>query len=459
MPRTPHRPNLRRQRRPSEGSLSLIPPTLTVLGAPIGDEVHAREVLSERIGSIKSMLAKLSTLNDAQLEFTLLRACFSLPKFAFALRTSPPSHTSQASAFFDDSIRDALSDIIGAPINDRAWTQASLPVDLGGLGLRSAASLAPAAFLSSLSSASKIAKDVYPPFSNEPLLAASLALMPPSSNITALNIPPQKVLSREIDLLAQHELFSSAADDRERARLLSLTLPHNGDFLKVVPSKALGLALDPLVFRVVTLYRLGLQIYPADASCPVCGKLSDRFGDHAVGCGGDFDRIGRHDRLRDAIFGAARAAALAPRREVAVTSSQSRPADIFLPSWSRGRPAALDVTVTSSLQRSSISGSASRAGHALQLAERRKRRTHATACHEAGVTFIPLAVEALGGWSSEACETLVSLARFHSLRSADPPPDSFQRLLERLSVTLQRGNGHLIIRRMPPLSPHISGVL
>ena len=55
---------------------------------------------------------------------------------------------------------------------------------------------------------------------------------------------------------------------------------------------------------------------------------------------------GRHHALRDCLYEAARAAYLSPWKEVAVDHSGKRPTDVFLPSWSRGRPLAIDVTVT-----------------------------------------------------------------------------------------------------------------
>ena len=71
-----------------------------------------------------------------------------------------------------------------------------------------------------------------------------------------------------------------------------------------------------------------------------------------MGCGGNGDRILRHDSIRDAVFSAAQSADLAPRKEVPslIPGTLSRPADIFLPNWQRGQPAALDVTVISTLQ-------------------------------------------------------------------------------------------------------------
>ena len=51
-------------------------------------------------------------------------------------------------------------------------------------------------------------------------------------------------------------------------------------------------------------------------------------------------------------FSAAQSAAFAPRRELPslIPVSHSRLADVFLPSWKGGRPAALYVTVISTLQ-------------------------------------------------------------------------------------------------------------
>ena len=99
------------------------------------------------------------------------------------------------------------------------------------------------------------------------------------------------------------------------------------------------------------------------SSCSACGKsvAADPLGDHQVGCRGNGDRIHRHDAIRDALFSAAQSAALAPRKEVPtlIPGTRSSPADIFLPNWCRGRPAALDVTVISTMQPLTQSGAAS----------------------------------------------------------------------------------------------------
>ena len=101
-------------------------------------------------------------------------------------------------------------------------------------------------------------------------------------------------------------------------------------------------------------------MFEMGAQCPVCHMVADPYGDHQVGCGGNGDRIFRHNALRDAVFSAAQSAALAPRKEMPslIPNSQCRSADVFLPSWKGGHPAALDMTVISTMQQATIQGAA-----------------------------------------------------------------------------------------------------
>ena len=55
-----------------------------------------------------------------------------------------------------------------------------------------------------------------------------------------------------------------------------------------------------------------------------------------------------------------------------VPGSASRPADVFLPTWERGQPAALDVTVASTLQNRTVAGAASVSGYAISVARERR---------------------------------------------------------------------------------------
>ena len=68
-----------------------------------------------------------------------------MPKLQYILRTSPCAGNPLLSAF-DDVLRRGLSKILNVDLGDSQWTQASLPVQMGGLGVRSASMLASSAF-------------------------------------------------------------------------------------------------------------------------------------------------------------------------------------------------------------------------------------------------------------------------------------------------------------------------
>ena len=196
---------------------------------------------------------------------------------------------------------------------------------------------------------------------------------------------------------------------------LSTSLAHAGDWLNVLPSPSLGLTLHNQDFRHCLDYWLGLRLVNERMTCAICNKFdaADSLWDHQIGCGGNGDLIHRHDALCDALFSAAQSAALGPRKEVPalIAGSRSRPADIFLPNWCGGRPATLDVTVIPPLQSLTLAGTASVKGHALQVAEDRKRAAHNANCAAAGVVFLPIAVETLGGWSEEAVFHIPKISR------------------------------------------------
>ena len=262
------------------------------------------------------------------------------------------------------------------------------------------------------------------------------------------------------DTLFQH-LISSAPSIRTRALALSSALPHAGDWLNGVPSATLGLLLHYQEFRCCLRYWLGVPLHSSSYSCPECHGIADPHGDHQVGCDGNGDRISRHNAIRDVLFSAAKSDALAPSREMPyLPNSLSRPADILLPTWSRGRPAALDVHIISPLQQQIMGESASTPGHALQVGVHRKLTSHLSACHSAGVDFIPIMAEALGGQASDAIATIKSIGKAISLRAGPQVYTSCtKQLFHRVAITLWRGNACLWLHRLPTLPPSVDGLV
>ena len=209
----------------------------------------------------------------------------------------------------------------------------------------------------------------------------------------------------------------------------------------------MGLHLHDQEFRCCLRYWLGVPHHSTSYSCPECRSTADPYGDHQVGCGGNGDRIAWHNAIRDVLFHAAWSAALAPTREApsVVPDAHSRPADILLPTWSRGRPTALDVHVISPLQQLTLHKAASTPGHALQVGVQHKLASHLSACRSAGVDFIPLVAETLGGLAEHSSAIIHSIGKAIAQRVTPPrrtllpAPSTYSTV----TVALWRGNACL----------------
>ena len=122
------------------------------------------------------------------------------------------------------------------------------------------------------------------------------------------------------------------------------------------------------------------------------------------------------------------------------SNNQSRPADVFLPSWTQGKTAALDVTVVSFLQSKIIFNAADTSGYALTYADDRKLAAHNADCQEAGANFLPLSFEVLGGWSETSLRTIKRIACLGDGRNAFSEGSSvaIHLLTQSISIQLMR---------------------
>ena len=90
-------------------------------------------------------------------------------------------------------------------------------------------------------------------------------------------------------------------------------------------------------------------------------------------------------------------AALGPTKEgrFLLPGEGGKPADIFIPRWTAGKDAALDVTVVNPLQDALVQEAAATPGHALSVAHKRKLDKSWEACRQQGIEFIPIAADSL----------------------------------------------------------------
>ena len=95
-------------------------------------------------------------------------------------------------------------------------------------------------------------------------------------------------------------------------------------------------------------------------NCTFCPRLAlDPLGHHAITCKHGGDVVSRHNKLHDVFVECCRRANVSAQVEVGSgfghDKCNTRPADVLVPNWSLGKPAAFDLTITSPLNTSILS--------------------------------------------------------------------------------------------------------
>ena len=126
---------------------------------------------------------------------------------------------------------------------------------------------------------------------------------------------------------------------------------------------------------------------------------------------------------------------------------RTRPADILVPRWDLGKPAALDLTVTSTLNSSTLLEAGVTCGSAALAVEVRKHNANHAKCSELGGTCIPIAVETYECCGAEALQTLSHLASRLATRGNCSKSHATCLLYGRLSLTLMQASARALMSR------------
>ena len=467
-----------------EGFLWVPHGNFKLLGAAIGSLDWCESLLQRRVSKAKNLLDAIGRYSDAQGAFTLLRSCSGWAKILYSCRTVPPPLQREGLRQADTDIRHSLGRLVGCQLTDDSWRIASLGVANGGLGLRSAAEHAPAAYISSLSQTQSLCASVWPAFDeydidggllrSEVESSLSSAFLPNAGIYASAASPSQKSLSAKIEAKVCHHLLDTQVHDRHRVAHLSLNrLPGAGAWLFALPDSVESHIPSPL-FKVSILRRLRMPIWAQDTNCSLCGQVMDKWGDHALVCSCGGDRVVRHNMIRDVVHSAANLKAglgailekpglLIPRDPLDCdrppdpdppdpSSSSRRPADVWVPRGPSGSPEAWDFSVTSAFRLGPSTPDPAAFSSVFSSVETRKRGFLDTAsqCAQAGIHFCPLVIEAVGGGWSEALRSVVSWIASESGRhSSSRHSDTSFKIAQRISCALHQENARAILKRAP----------
>ena len=141
-----------------------------------------------------------------------------------------------------------------------------------------------------------------------------------------------------------------------------------------------------------------------------------------------------------------------PQKETAVDASSQRPADVFFPDWSRGRPLAVDVTVshfsqTSTQLNADLTCSSSERAALAKVAA--KERLYRNQCAAQNVDFLAAAVCSYGGWLPDGVDFIRRLAACLAESSGQDRSVVTANLWQRLSIALWRGNASMVLQHRP----------
>ena len=261
---------------------------------------------------------------------------------------------------------------------------------------------------------------------------------------------PQKILD--------NHLFSSlleASTIANKARLLSVSSAHAASWLSVPPCERQGLHLDPSQFQVAMKWWLGLDT-SGGTQCALCPEKSlDPLGHHATTCKCGGDVVFRHNRLRDIVAETCRRAHLSIHLEVGQNlshdHSNTRPADILVPHCCMGKPAALDLSVTSPLNPITLPEAGVTAGAAAKATEERKLKANVAKCADLGWVCVPVVAESYRAWGLEAMDFFSKLASRMATSVGKSKSVVLHEIYGRLNMHIVRANSTAILSRGIPL--------
>ncbi|KAL5484030.1 hypothetical protein EMCRGX_G020457 [Ephydatia muelleri] len=212
---------------------------------------------------------------------------------------------------------------------------------------------------------------------------------------------------------------------------------------------------NPPVFQIAVKWWLGLDTSEG-SQCTLCPGVLDHLGHHAVTCRYGGDVVSRQNKIRDILVETCRRAHIGVQVEVGNNlthdNNKTRPADILLSNWFLGKPAALDVSITSPLNPLTLLEAGVLAKSAAQVTEARKHQANDPKCSELGWVCVPMVAESYGAWGDEASSIISSIASRLATSTCKSKSVVLNDIYGRLNFHLVRANATAILSRIIPLS-------
>ena len=275
------------------------PAQANLLGSPLGNANSISSAIMEKVCKLEIIGERIKYF-QSQDALTLLRHSFALPKMLYIPRTSPCS-TSYDLILYDDLLKTLSSRILNISFrnNESTWTQATLAVGSGGLGIRSAVQLAPSAFIASAAASFDLIQQILPSRSRHlhRLSLDNAVLSWRNTFDQPAPLPHLIHIQKSWDALASLSVYTSLlkneSDYLSRVRLSAASAKESGAWLEALPIPNLGLRMDDETVRIAAGVHLGTPLCRSHF-CHHCGTEVDQHATHCLSCRFSEGRHVRH---------------------------------------------------------------------------------------------------------------------------------------------------------------------
>lgn len=422
---------------------------LTLLGAPL-HESGFRNSFQEKFRTVTLMFERLKKVSS-HVGYFLLRNCLGIPKLMYSMRTTPTFLMHDILNEMDSAMKECIENILNIPLHERQWEQASLPVKLGGVGIRKMSEVSLPAFLASFSGVKSVVSTILGTTVDD-LKLSSWDKAIEAWGLVDGRVPANTSVQKEWDeIVLKNKLDrENLSDIVDKARIKGLRQTESGSWLHAFPSKNIGTFLDNNTIRVCMGLRLGCDIC-RPYQC-ACGATVDSKGLHALSCKKSAGRFFRHATVNQCIKRALGTIDIPSILEPCglLREDGKRPDGMSVVPWSRGQCLVWDYTCSDTFAASYVRQTAICPGAAAELAAKRKHEKYKK-IKENGYKFIALSSETCGSWCQEMKAFINEVGRQMAMKTGDKR--TIGHFKQIISLNIQRGNAASILGSLPDAAP------
>lgn len=429
------------------GIQEMNPDNAFLLGSPLTDQ-SAIVCMNQKIDDLEHLTEKLKNIN-VHSAFYLLKISISTPRLIFFLRGNPMWRNTHGLERYDNVLKASLESIFNIQLTNHAWSESSLPIKRGGIGIRHATETALPCFLSSIYEVSylvdKLLSEPYRQL-DPTLLEAEKIWCEKFGELPEIQLRNIQNVWESSELENKIESLGGFLEKKcEKARFKANSVQESGAWLHALPSPQLGTFLTNDEFRVALSLRLGSPIVQPHVC--VCGDKVNRYAHHGLSCAKASGTNPRHAAVNNILQRALKSAGVPAVLEPPGCSRPDgkRPDGMSLIHWERGRSLLWDYTCGDTFAPSYLNSTSKYIGYVAERAERRKIDHYSDLAHQ--FVFIPVATETSGVFGKLGMDLIKKIGS--KITDATNEKRATSYLIQRISIAIQKGNVASILGTIP----------